>query len=112
MKRTFRIGERVFNCQYLSAEHGFATVVSINGKTERACVRNQDMVILCSEETGKIFETTGEHVYKIAPRISKKLGITVCWEHSVTEYEFYIPSTDENYYRFELLGDTNFAVTT
>lgn len=102
-KRFFRIGERVFNCDYNNSEnHGFGTISQINGSPENKRVFDGDVVRLVMGD--RVVETNGENVYKIAPRISKNIGEVVCYEHHTTigNYPFYMPSNDENYYRCEL----------
>ena len=102
-KRFFRIGERVFNCDYNNLNNfGFGTISQINGNPENKRVFDGDVVRLVMGD--RVVETNGENVYKIAPRISKKIGEVVCYEHHTTigNYPFYMPSNDENYYRCEL----------
>lgn len=107
-KRFFRIGERVFNCDYNDADlMGFGKIVLINGKAEDGIIDENTIVTLDMSENGNgENRTRGDMVYKIAPRISKKVGEVVCYEHNQFErghnYPFYIPANDENYYRFEL----------
>ena len=106
MKKTnrfFRIGERVFNCDYNNSKnHGFGVIVQINGKSKNGNILFGDDVSLMIGD--RVIITSGENVYKIAPRISKKVGEIVCYEHRTTmgNYPFYMPSNDENYYRIEL----------
>ena len=106
--RHFKIGERVFNCDYNHFDlNGFGKIVLIDGKAEDGIVDEDTIVTLDMSENGNgENQTMGDMVYKIAPRISKKVGEDVCYEHNVFErghnYPFYIPRNDENYYRFEL----------
>lgn len=104
-KRFFRIGERVFNCNYNESDlFGFGRVVLINGKAEDGIVDDDTIVTLDMSENGNgENEETGDRIYKIAPRLSKKIGETICYEHNKdVDYPFYMPSNDENYYRVEL----------
>lgn len=103
--RYFRIGERVFVCTERTMN--FGTILSINGREENGVIGESDCVNVNMRETnGTIVAANGESIYKIAPRISKKVGEIVCYEHHTFErghnYPFYMPSNDENYYRFEL----------
>ena len=106
--RFFRIGERVFNCNYREPDLlGFGKIVLIDGKAEDGIVNEDTIVTLDMSENGNgENQETGDRIYKIAPRISKKVGEIVCYEHNVSErghnYPFYVPANDENYYRFEL----------
>ena len=104
--RYFRIGERVFNCDYNDSDlMGFGRIVLINGKAEDGVINEDTIVTLDMSENGNgETEEEGSNIYKIAPRISKKVRETVCYEHNETEdnYPFYIPANDENYFRFEL----------
>ena len=104
-KRFFRIGERVYNCNYKDYKNmAFGVISQINGKPENGVILANDKVRLVIGD--KIIDTIGDMIYKIAPRISKKVGEIVCYEHHTFErghnYPFYMPSNDENYYRFEL----------
>ena len=106
--RLFRIGERVFNCDYKNSDNfGFGVIASINGKPEKQIIGADDVVRIVIND--KVVETKGSNVYKIAPRISKQVGEVVCYEHNVFEkghnYPFYLPRNDENYYRFELTSN-------
>lgn len=105
-KRFFRIGERVFNCDYNDTDlMGFGKIVLINGKAQGKEIFDDDIVTLDMSENGNgETESEGSIIYKIAPRISKKIGEVVCYEHHTTigNYPFYMPSNDENYYRVEL----------
>ena len=107
-KRFFRIGERVFNCDYNDTDlMGFGKIVLINGKAEDGIIDEDTIVTLDMSENGNgETESEGRIIYKIAPRISKKIGEVVCYEHNQFErgynYPFYMPSNDENYFRFEL----------
>ncbi len=103
--RHFKIGERVFNCDYKHSDNfGFGVISQINGKPENQVVGADDVVRIVIND--KVVETKGSNVYKIAPRISKQVGEEVCYEHNVFErghnYPFYLPRNDENYNRFEL----------
>lgn len=103
--RFFRIGERVFNCDYKHSDNfDFGVISNINGKPESQVINEDDVVRIVIGD--KVVETKGRNVYKIAPRISKKVGEIVCYEHNGFErghnYPFYVPANDENYYRFEL----------
>ena len=103
--RFFKIGERVFNCDYNDTDlMGFGVISKINGKPENQVVGEEDIVRIVIND--RVVETKGSNVYKIAPRISKQVGEVVCYEHNVFEhgqnFPFYIPRNDENYYRFEL----------
>lgn len=103
--RHFKIGERVFNCDYKHSDNfGFGVISSINGKPESQVINADDVVRIVIND--RVVETKGSNVYKIAPRISKQVGEVVCYEHNVFErghnYPFYLPRNDENYYRFEL----------
>ena len=101
--RFFKIGERVFNCDYNDTDlMGFGVISKINGKPENQVVGEEDIVRIVIND--RVVETKGSNVYKIAPRISKKIGEVVCYEHHTTigNYPFYMPSNDENYYRVEL----------
>ena len=106
--RHFKIGERVFNCDYHNRDlFGYGRILLINGKDEDGIVDEDTIVTLDMSENGNgETEEYGENIYKIAPRISKQIGETVCYEHNKFEnghnYEFYMPANDENYYRFEL----------
>ena len=106
--RFFRIGERVFNCNYRERDlFGFGKIVLIDGKAEDGIVNEDTIVTLDMSENGNgENQETGKRIYKIAPRISKKVGEIVCYEHNIFEcghnYPFYVPANDENYYRFEL----------
>lgn len=106
--RFFRIGERVFNCDYNSPDlMGFGRISLINGKAEDGVIGYDDIVTLDMSENGNgETQEEGHRIYKIAPRISKKCGETICYEHNKFErghnYPFYVPANDENYYRFEL----------
>ena len=104
-QRYFKIGERVFNCDYKHGDNfGFGVISQINGKSESKVVCADDVVRIVIND--RVVETKGSNVYKIAPRISKQVGEVVCYEHNVFErghnYPFYLPRNDENYYRFEL----------
>ena len=104
-KRFFRIGERVYNCNYKDYKNmAFGVISQINGKPENGVILANDKVRLVIGD--EIIDTIGDMIYKIAPRISKKVGEIVCYEHHTFErghnYPFYMPSNDENYYRFEL----------
>ena len=103
--RYFKIGERVFNCDYKHSDNfDFGVISQINGKPESQIVGADDVVTIVIND--RVVETKGSNVYKIAPRISKQVGEVVCYEHNVFEhgqnFPFYIPRNDENYYRFEL----------
>ena len=103
--RHFKIGERVFNCDYKHSDNfGFGVISSINGKPESQVINADDVVRIVIND--RVVETKGSNVYKLAPRISKQVGEVVCYEHNVFErghnYPFYLPRNDENYYRFEL----------
>ena len=103
--RHFKIGERVFNCDYKHSDNfDFGVISQINGKPESQIVGADDVVRIVIND--RVVETKGSNVYKIAPRISKQVGEVVCYEHTVFEhgqnFPFYIPRNDENYYRFEL----------
>ena len=106
--RHFRIGERVFNCDYNDTDlFGFGKIVLINGKAEDGIVDEDTIVTLDMSENGNgETEEEGSNIYKIAPRISKKFGEEICYEHNIFErghaYPFYVPRCDENYYRSEL----------
>lgn len=106
--RHFKIGERVYNCDYNNLDlSGFGKIVFINGKAEDGIIDEDAVVTLDMSENGKgETKTIGKKVYKIASRISKKVGEDVCYEHNLFErghnYPFYIPRNDENYCRFEL----------
>jgi hypothetical protein len=106
--RHFKIGERVFNCNYKESDLcGFCKILLIDGKAEDGIITENTIVTLDMSENGNgEIEELGERIYKIAPRISKKVGTEVCYEHNVFErghnYQFYVPSRDENYYDFEL----------
>lgn len=104
--RFFRIGERIFNCDYNSPDlMGFGRIALINGKAEDGFIGYDDIVTLDMSENGNgETESEGSIIYKIAPRISKKIGEVVCYEHRtiIGNYPFYMPNSDENYYRFEL----------
>ena len=101
--RNFRIGERAFNCDYDKRDNfGFGVISKINGKPENAKINSDDIVQIVIGD--RVVETKGCNVYKIAPRISKKVGETICYEHNIlsVNYPFYVPNADENYFRFEL----------
>lgn len=106
--RHFKIGERVFNCNYREPDlFGFGKILLINGKDEDGIIDEDTIVTLDMSENGNgETEEHGDSIYKIAPRISKQVGEEVCYEHNVFErghnYPFYLPRNDENYYRFEL----------
>jgi len=113
--RHFKIGERVFNCDYNDSDlMGFGKIVLIDGKAEDGIIGEDTIVTLDMSENGNgETEEEGSNIYKIAPRISKKCGETICYEHNIFErghnYPFYVPSNDENYYKFELaaMADVN-----
>ena len=103
--RHFKIGERVFNCDYKHSDNfDFGVISQINGKPESQVVGVDDVVRIVIND--RVVETKGSNVYKIAPRISKQVGEVVCYEHNVFErghnYPFYLTRNYENYYRFEL----------
>ena len=102
--RYFRIGERVFNCDYDERDNfAFGIISNINGKPENQVIKADDVVRIVIGN--RVVETNGSNVYKIAPRISKKVGETICYEHKCfvgVNYPFYAPNADENYFRFEL----------
>lgn len=104
--RHFKIGERVFNCNYNESDlFGYGKILLINGKDEDGIIDEDTIVTLDMSENGNgETEEHGDRIYKIAPRISKQIGETVCYKHCFTtgNYPFYMPSNDENYYRFEL----------
>lgn len=105
--RKFRIGERVFVCNYENTKNsGFGTLVAVNYTPKKNTIYSDSVATIVLEESGKKINIMGDKVYKIALRISKKVGEDVCYEHNVFErgnnYPFYLPRNDENYYRFEL----------
>ena len=106
--RYFRIGERVFVCDYNDTDlMGFGTISLINGKAESGIIDENAIVTLDMSENGNgETEQEGNNIYKIAPHISKKVGEVVCYEHRQFKkgynYPFYVPANDENYFRFEL----------
>lgn len=103
--RYFRIGERVYNCDYIETKYmGFATIVDIDGVAENGYIMEENIPTIRMEETGEVITGIGCNIYKIAPRISKKCGETVCYEHNETQdnYPYFIPANDENYFKFEL----------
>lgn len=105
--RKFRYGERVFVCDYESQDNvGFGVLVSVDYTPKKNVLYGGSVAGVVLESTGEKVEVFGHKVYKIAPRISQKVGEVVCYEHNIFErghnYPFYIPNNDENYYRFEL----------
>lgn len=102
--RNFRIGERVFVCDYENQNNfGFGKLVAVNYTPKKNVIYSASVATIVLEN-GKKINIMGDKVYKIAPRISKKIGEVVCYEHHTTigNYPFYMPSNDENYYRVEL----------
>lgn len=104
--RFFKIGDRVFYDEpFLRNDEdlrGYATILLINNKDEDATIDDDTIVLLKGENGVTEFEGYGDRVYKIAEDISEKVGETVCWEHNIEDYPFFIPANDENYYAFEL----------
>lgn len=104
--RFFRIGERVYNCDYYNTDlMGFGKIVLIDGKDEDGMVLEDTIVTLDMSENGNgETQECGSHIYKIAPRISKQVGEIVCYEHNQTQdnYPYFIPANDENYFKFEI----------
>lgn len=102
--RYFTIGERIYNCDYQNTTlMGFGTITNINGKEKDGFIMGGDFAVI-KLENGETITANGENIYKIAPRVSKRCGEIVCYEHNETEYNYpyYMPSNDENYFAFEL----------
>lgn len=106
--RHFKIGERVFVCNYNEPDlMGYGRIALINGEDEDGIIDEDTIVTLDMSENGNgETEECGNRIYKIAPRLSKKCGVTICYEHNIFKrgrnYPFYAPDSDENYFRFEL----------
>ena len=105
--RKFHNGERVFVCDYDNSKNfGFGKLEEVNYTPKKNVIYGESVATVVLEETGERVHILGYKIYKIAPRISKKIGEIVCHEHTIFErghnYQFYMPSSDENYLRFEL----------
>lgn len=103
--RKFHYGERVFVCDYdIQKNFGFGKLIAVNYTPKKNVIYSESVATIELESNGEKINVIGNKVYKIAPRISKKIGEVVCYEHHTTigNYPFYMPSNDENYYRFEL----------
>ena len=105
--RKFRYGERVFVCDYENRDNiGFGKLISVDYTPNKNVIYGGSVATIELEETGEKVNVLGHKVYKIAKRISEKVGDVVCYEHVIFErghnYPFYLPNNDENYYRFEL----------
>lgn len=105
-RRFFRIGERVFNCDYHEEDNfDFGKILLINGKAEDALVGEDDIVTLAMEHndfTGEN-ECYGDNIYKICRSRTERNGVEVCFEHhKEIDYPYFVPANDENYYGIEL----------
>ena len=103
--RKFRIGERVFVCDYENTKNlGFGKLLAVNYTPKKNTIFSGSVATIVLEESGEKINIMGDKVYKIAPQISKRVGEVVCYEHHTTigNYPFYLPNNDENYYRVEL----------
>ena len=103
--RKFHRGERVFVCDYENNENmGFGKLISVNYTPKKFTIYGGSVATIVLEKSGKEVNILGHKVYKIAPRISKRVGEVVCYEHNMvgSNYPYYMPNNDENYYRFEL----------
>lgn len=104
MKRFLKIGQRVFNCDYADTDMmGYGTVMFIAGREEDSSIYDDTIIILKMENGVSENEVFGSQVYIIDEVLSDLIGETVCYEHSVVGYAYYMPSSDENYTMGELL---------
>ena len=111
-RRYFRIGELVFNCNYVESDNfDWGKILLIDGKDEDGLVTEDSIVTLAMEHNDFKGENQcyGDNIYKLCKSISKLTGERVCFEHKDfstdggVKYPFYIPSCDENYFRIELV---------
>jgi hypothetical protein len=91
------IGQRVFCADEC---FDFGVVELINGKKISSTI-HEDSIVYLKMDSGSENECFGDMIYPIAEEESKKLGIDVCYEHSIGDYEYFLPSGDENYYAAE-----------
>lgn len=103
MNRYLEIGQRVFCCDYADKDMmGYGTVMLIGGKEEHSIIYDDTIVLLRMENGITENEVYGSQVYIIDQLLSDKIGETVCYEHAIVDYDYYMPSNDENYMLGEL----------
>lgn len=103
MARFLKIGQRVFNCDYADVDMmDFGTVLKIGGVEADGEIYDDSIVLLKMDNGVSENEVFGSQVYIIDELPSASIGEVVCYEHANMGYDYYMPSSDENYMRGEL----------
>lgn len=105
MGRYLEIGQRVFNCDYTDTDMmGYGIVMEIDGENKDSEIYDDTVILLEMENGVTENEAYGAQVYIIDQLLSDKIGETVCYEHAIVDYDYYMPSNDENYMLGELIN--------
>lgn len=96
--RFLKIGQKVFCADEC---YDFYYVINIGGEKEDRYI-DDDTIVYLRNDSGSENECFGDNIYIIDEKMSEKIGEIVCYEHKVRDYDYFMPSSDENYYAGEL----------
>lgn len=99
--RTFKQGERVFNCEYSENDRDLHDWARVCRYTE---VEEEDAIVLIQMDDGSENETTAGSLYQIAEGKScPRCGGPLCIEHhDEIDYPYFCPWCQENFYGIEV----------